>query len=240
MVSKYAEWLPGGHFENFQNSKMMCINPDWYLKNVCNIKKIHPWWHLDQNAGDRWTWVNTRFYHLEIRPVEMESKKLTMFLSNCIYYQRYFNASSLPSMASDKMHVSLLLPNIKVYKHHRSPAALIFSKDHNEVPIMHFAFKTQVLVQISQCSFLPISIIMPSHPFSLNLVHISQCSFLPISIVMPSHPFPLKVLVHQFLKTQIPSASYLWLLQDGFYRASINFIKILSTGEDINAPAFLA
>jgi hypothetical protein len=48
----------------------------------------------------------------------MESKKMTMFLSNYIYYQSYFNPSSLPGMASDKIHVSL-----NITKHHRSPAA---------------------------------------------------------------------------------------------------------------------
>jgi hypothetical protein len=52
---------------------------------------------------------------------------------------------------------------------------------------------------------------------------ISQSSLLPISIVMSSHTLPINIPVHQFLKKQIPPLSYLWLLQDGFYRqASIS------------------
>ena len=80
----------------------------WYpnMKNGCQV------------AIFKTAWVNTKIFHPEIRPVEMESKKMTMFLSNYIYYQSYFNPSSLPGMASDKIHVSL-----NITKHHRSPAA---------------------------------------------------------------------------------------------------------------------
>jgi hypothetical protein len=67
MVSKYEKWLPGGHCGKFQKSKVTYINLDCYLKDVCDIKTIHPW-HLGENVGntrtDGRTRVNTRIYHL--------------------------------------------------------------------------------------------------------------------------------------------------------------------------------
>ena len=141
----------------------------------------------------------------KISQVERDCKILAMFCQNCIYYQRLFQKlkhQACQAWHVTRLHFSLPLSKIEVYKHHSSPAALMFSEDH----------KDQSSSQLC--------ILFKSKNKSL---FISQSSLLPISIVMSSLPLQINIPVHQFLKKQIPPLSYLWLLQDGFYRqASIS------------------